>query len=95
MGTAGDDFEGAYFFGGSVGFFSQVTRRPPKAKSHFGSVYGARLGIGRGDTGSPISHTFARVFRHETSTKTANTGGEAKKQTRCNVFMLSLHKNKM
>ena len=42
MGTAGDDFEGAYFFGGSVGFFSQVTRRPPKAKSHFGSVYGER-----------------------------------------------------
>ena len=48
MGTAGDDFEGAYFFGGSVGFFSQVTRRPPKAKSHFGSVYGERGERGEG-----------------------------------------------
>ena len=32
----------------------------------------------RGDTGRAFSHTFARVFRHETSTKTVNTGGEAK-----------------
>ena len=34
MGTAGDDFEGAYFFGGSVGFFFHklpVDRQKPKA----------------------------------------------------------------
>ena len=33
MGTAGDDFEGAYFFGGSVGFFHKlpVDRQKPKA----------------------------------------------------------------